>query len=95
MWTLNAMGGVRECIDPGMFVAGKTIGATLTQLLTEPEALEKAWAEFQERTGGGVGGSAWVAPLLSADFPPPVDLRWPEYVETSRGREWWIPTPAA
>jgi aminobenzoyl-glutamate utilization protein B len=22
-----------------------------------------------------------------------VDLRWPEYVQTPRGEEWWIPTP--
>jgi aminobenzoyl-glutamate utilization protein B len=22
-----------------------------------------------------------------------VDLRWPEYVTTARGEEWWIPTP--
>ena len=41
------------------------------------------------------GGERWVAPLLPVDFPPPVDLRWPEYVETPRGREWWIPTPSA
>ena len=26
-------------------------------------------------------------------LPPPVDLRWPEYIETPRGREWWLPTP--
>ena len=93
MWTLNAMGGVRECIDPGMFTAGKTIAATLNDLLTDPGQLERAQAEFRERTGGGVGGDKWVAPLLPADFPPPVDLRWPEYVETPRGREWWLPTP--
>jgi aminobenzoyl-glutamate utilization protein B len=41
-----------------------------------------------------VGGSTWVAPLLPRDFHAPVDLRWPEYIETVRGREWWIPTPA-
>jgi aminobenzoyl-glutamate utilization protein B len=92
-WAYNALGGVREVIDPGMFVAGKTIAATLIDLLTEPEELERARAEFVERTGGGVGGSRWVAPLLSRDFAPPVDLRWPEYVTTPRGTEWWIPTP--
>lgn len=93
MWTLNAMGGMRKCIEPGMFVAGRTIAATLADLLTNPAELEKAQGEFRERTGGGVGGDRWVAPLLPADFPPPVDLRWPEYVETPRGREWWLPTP--
>ena len=95
MWTLNALGGVRDCIDPGMFVAGKTVACTLADLLTDPSEMEKAKAEFRERTGGGVGGDKWVAPLLPADFVPPVDLRWPEYVETPRGMEWWIPTPTA
>jgi aminobenzoyl-glutamate utilization protein B len=36
-----------------------------------------------------------VGPLLPADFVPPVDLRWPEYVTTARGEEWCIPTPFA
>jgi aminobenzoyl-glutamate utilization protein B len=94
-WAINAMGGRPEIVDPGMFVAGKTLAATLLDLLTHPEELEKARAEFNERTGGGVGGSKWLAPLLAPDFPPPVDLRWPEYVQTVRGEEWWIPTPAS
>ena len=52
-----------------MFLAGKTIAGTILDLLTVPGELEKAQAEFNERTGGGVGGSAWVAPLLPARFP--------------------------
>jgi aminobenzoyl-glutamate utilization protein B len=36
-----------------------------------------------------------MAPLLPEDFAPPVDLRWPEYIRTARGEEWWIPTPAS
>ena len=94
-WVLNAMGGVPECIDPGMFVAGKTIAATIVDLIAIPEELKRAESEFVERTGGGVGGSEWVAPLLPRDFRPAVDLRWPEYVQTPRGEEWWIPTPQA
>jgi aminobenzoyl-glutamate utilization protein B len=94
-WVRNALGGVASCIDPGMFVGGKSIAATLVDLLTQPDALAKAQAEFKERTGGGVGGKRWVAPLLPKDITPPVDLRWPEYIETPRGREWWIPTPTA
>lgn len=94
-WATNAIGGLPAAVDPGMWLAGKTIAATLIDLLTRPDALAAARAEFAERTGGGVGGSRWVAPLLPADFAPPVDLRWPEYVETPRGREWWIPTPQA
>jgi aminobenzoyl-glutamate utilization protein B len=92
-WTWNAMSGIQSTVDPMIFTAGKTIGATLVDLLTKPEELEKAKVEFKERTGGGIGGSKWVAPLLPSDFKPPVDLRWPEYVTTVRGEEWWIPTP--
>ena len=50
--------------------------------------------EFRQRTGGGIGGDKWVAPLLPKDFAPPIDLRWPEYIQTVRGEEWWLPTPA-
>jgi aminobenzoyl-glutamate utilization protein B len=94
-WAYNAMGGRPEIVDPGMFLAAKTIAGTTLDLLTVPDELAKARAEFEERTGGGVGGSRWVAPLLPREFQPPIDLRWPEYVTTERGEEWWIPTPNA
>jgi aminobenzoyl-glutamate utilization protein B len=92
-WAYLAMGGRPEIVDPGMFLAGKTIAGTTLDLIERPDELAKAKAEFEERTGGGVGGSTWVAPLLPADFAPPIDLRWPEYITTVRGEEWWIPTP--
>ena len=57
-------------------------------------ALARCKAELVERTGGGIGGTKWLAPLLPAKFPAPVHHRWPEYVETVRGREWTIPTAA-
>jgi len=87
------MGGVAEIVDPGMFLAAKTIAGTILDLLEHPAELAKAKAEFEQRTGGGVGGAKWVAPLLPEDFFPPIDLRWPEYVSTPRGEEWWLPTP--
>jgi aminobenzoyl-glutamate utilization protein B len=93
-WAYNAMGGVAAIVDPGIALAGKTIAGTILDLLTVPGELDKAKAEFDERTGGGVGGTKWEAPLLPRDFKPPVDLRWPEYITTERGEEWWIPTPA-
>jgi aminobenzoyl-glutamate utilization protein B len=92
-WAYNAMGGRPEIVDPGMFLAGKTIAGTALDLLTVPGELDKARQEFEQRTGGGVGGSEWLAPLLPRDFQPPIDLRWPEYVTTARGEEWWLPTP--
>jgi aminobenzoyl-glutamate utilization protein B len=92
-WTYLALGGRPEAVDPGMFTAGRTIAATLLDLATQPDELARARAEFVERTGGGVGGSRWVAPLLPRDIVPPIDLRWPEYITTHRGEEWWVPTP--
>ncbi|MCW8085532.1 zinc-binding metallopeptidase family protein [Sabulicella glaciei] len=93
IWAYNALGGLPAAVDPGMFVAAKTMALTLVDLATLPEALAAAQAEFRERTGGGAGGSRWVGPLLPPDFDPPVDLRWPEYVTTPRGEEWTFPTP--
>ena len=94
-WGYNALGGLPAAIDPGMFVAAKTMALTLVDLATQPGTLAAAQAEFRARSGGGPGGPGWVGPLLPADFDPPVDLRWPEYVTTPRGEEWCIPTPHA
>ncbi|MCR0983207.1 M20/M25/M40 family metallo-hydrolase [Roseomonas populi] len=92
-WAYLALGGLPAAVDPGMFVAARTMALTMVDLATKPGALDACQAEFRERTGGGVGGTEWVGPLLPADFDPPVDLRWPEYVSTPRGEEWTFPTP--
>ena len=68
------------------------IATTLVELASDASALARCKAEFSERTGGGIGGTKWLAPLLPRDFPAPVHYRWPEYVETVRGYEWSIPT---
>lgn len=90
-WVDDAITGVPACIDPGMFLGAETIALTFVDLLTRPETLAAAKKEFVERTGGGIGGSKWVPPQLPADFKAPHDLRWPEYIQTIRGEEWWIP----
>jgi aminobenzoyl-glutamate utilization protein B len=72
-------------------VAGRTIAATAIDLLTEPAHLDAIRAEFERRTGGGIGGEHWLAPFFDAATPPPIDYRWPEYVSTVRGEEWCIP----
>ncbi len=90
-WVANALGGIAATIDPMVQCAGKTIGATLLDLFTKPDLLKAAKDEFVERTGGGIGGSKWMAPLLPKDFKVPHQYRWPEYVTTARGKEWTIP----
>lgn len=92
-WAYNALGGVSEVTHPGMFLASRTIAGTFLDLFLDRDTLAAVHAEFEERTGGGVGGDEWVGPLLDEDFDPPVDLPWPEYVETPRGREWSLATP--
>lgn len=87
-WAWNALGGYAPSIDPTILCAARTIGATIIDLLTDPEGLAEARREFEERTGGGIGGSNWIAPLLPADFEPPIRFSWPEYVDTERGAEW-------
>ncbi|QEX21489.1 hypothetical protein FRZ61_14150 [Hypericibacter adhaerens] len=93
-WVWNAMGGYPATIDPTIFSAARAIAGTLVDLLSDPQALAAAQAEFRERTGGGIGGSQWVPPLLPRNFPAPIHYRWPEYVSTPRGEEWWIPQGA-
>ena len=90
-WAWNAMGGYPATIDPTIVTAARTIGASLVEMLSNPKVIEAARTEFNERTGGGIGGSRWVAPLLPKDFAAPIRFRWPEYVATPRGEEWWIP----
>ncbi len=92
-WPRGALGGVPAAIDPLHLTAARVIGATLVELAEDPAALARCQAEFRERTGGGIGGDKWLAPLLPPDFVAPVHHRWPEYVETVRGREWSLPTP--
>lgn len=88
-WVMNALGGLAPCIDPMIETAAKTIAFTILELVERPEILRQATAEFVQRTGGGVGGEGWLAPLC--DYLPPIDLRWPEYVTTARGTDWHIP----
>ncbi len=94
LWVWNALGGFPATIDPTVVCAARTIGTTMVDLFTMPKALKAAQKEFRERTGGGIGGKKWVGPLLPRNFKAPINYRWPEYVTTVRGTEWWIPEGA-
>ena len=84
-WALNALGGTPATIDPTVETAGKTIAGTIIDLMTDKAALARAKAEFAERKEKAEDPHPW------CDYAPPIDFPWPEYVETPRGREWWIP----
>ena len=87
---MNAMGGHAPCIDPMVEVAAQVIAMTALDCLGDSGVLEAAQAEFRDRTGGGIGGDNWLAPLC--DYEPPLHFRWPEYVTTRRGEDWVLPT---
>ena len=89
-WVMNALGGIPTTIDPMVETASKVLALSALRILEEEAARTAAMEEFRQRTGGGVGGSSWIPPLC--DYDPPVNFRWPEYVTTPRGRDWWIPS---
>ncbi len=89
-WVMNALGGIPQTIDPMVTTAAKVLAHAGLRILQDADARKAARAEFDERTGGGIGGARWIAPLC--DYDPPIHFRWPEYVETARGRDWWIPS---
>ena len=89
-WVMNALGGMPVTIDPMVQTAARVLAASAIRLLQDQSTRTCAMQEFKRRTCGGVGGDQWVAPLC--DYDPPIGFRWPEYSETVRGRDWWIPS---
>jgi aminobenzoyl-glutamate utilization protein B len=92
-WCHCALGGLPAAMDPMFLTAGKVIATTGLDLMLDADALARCRTEFGQRTGGGIGGTKWVPPLLGKNFPAPIHYPWPEYIETERGREWMLPTP--
>ncbi|MFP7570005.1 amidohydrolase [Marivita sp. S2033] len=84
-WAMNALGGIRETIDPTVQTAARVLAHSALRLLTQPDTRAASWAEFETRktTQGNI------PPL--ADYPAPIAFNWPEYVETPRGRHWHLP----
>ena len=85
-WVMNALGGIPATIDPMIRTAAKIIAGAAVRLLEDASARDAAQREFENRTAG----DKMIAPLC--DYDPPINFRWPEYVETPRGRDWWIPS---
>ena len=88
-WVMNALGGIPETIDPMVERAAEILALSALRLLEDATARDEAKREFEARTGGGIGGTNWIPPLC--DYAPPIHVRWPEYVTTPRGFDWWIP----
>jgi len=95
-WVRFAVNGV-SITHKATFCAAKTIATSMMELIQNPDELAKCRKEFEERTGGGVGGSKWIAPLLPKDLDPPIELRWPEWIDNRYPKEphvnlkWHIP----
>lgn len=82
-WVMNALGGIPATIAPTILTAGKTIAGTFLDLLTSPETLAAARAEFAERAAADPAPA-----LLPADFEAPIDLPWPDYAGDGKHRRW-------
>ena len=91
-WVMNALGGIPATIDPMVKTAAEILSLSALRLLEDPTARDAAMEEFKQRTGGGIGGDHWIEPLC--DYQPPINFRWPAYITTERGHDWWIPTTA-
>jgi aminobenzoyl-glutamate utilization protein B len=89
-WVMNALGGIPATIDPMIHTAAQIVAGTLLDLFRSPDTLARAKVEHLRRRSE----AGQLSPLVPKDFEPPIDFRWPEYVSTARGREWWIPTTA-
>lgn len=87
-WVMNALGGIPATIDPMIQTTAEIVSGTLLDLFRSPHILKRAQVEHAHRRADAGDLSA----LLPADFVAPTDFRWPEYITTARGREWWIPT---
>jgi aminobenzoyl-glutamate utilization protein B len=83
-WVVSALCGTGATHRMGE-TAAKVMMATALDLLTVPEILKKAKAEFEERKK-----DHYEAPLIPEGVEAPIGLRWPEWVDRP-GPEWWIP----
>lgn len=84
-WAMNALGGMRETIDPMVQVAASVLSLSALRLLEDGDARRAAKTEFERRKGDGD-----IPPLC--DYPAPIQFKWPEYVQTHRESDWHIPT---
>ena len=80
------MGGIPDLIDPMIKTAAKTLAVSALRLLEDSALRKTAYSEFERRKAE----NGDIPPLC--DYDPPLQFRWPEYVQTVRGRDWIIPS---
>ena len=83
-WVESALCGMGATHRMGE-TAAKVLAASALDLLENPKLLKAAKAEFAERLR-----ARNEKPLVPEWVKPPVELRWPEWVDRP-GSEWWIP----
>ncbi|MFB0523750.1 MAG: amidohydrolase, partial [Candidatus Bathyarchaeia archaeon] len=82
-WVSSALCGMGATHRMGE-TAAKVLAASAVELLTDPELLEAARAEYEERLS-----LHSEEPLVPKGLKPPTELRWPEWISRP-GEEWWI-----
>ncbi len=85
-WVESALCGVGATHRMGE-TAAKILSTSAIELIMKPGILERAWREFEERRARHRED-----PLIPKGLKPPIELRWPEWVDRP-GSEWWIPHP--
>ena len=77
LWTQAALNGTSIVHKMG-FVAAKTLAASMVELLTTPSELQKAQEEYRQKVS-----KEKLEPLLPKDLKPPIDCRWPEWINNT------------
>ena len=94
-WVWNALGGYPATIDPTIFSRGARDRRQPRRSADRPAGRRRRAGRVPRAHRRGhrrlANGSA---PLLPKNFPAPIHYRWPEYVSTPRGEEWWLPQGA-
>ncbi|MCZ7643560.1 MAG: amidohydrolase [Pseudorhodoplanes sp.] len=93
-WINVALGGLPEAIDPTIVTAAKVIASTIVELAADPASLKRSREEFNHRTGGGIGGASWIAPLMDTGGPSPASFAWPDYARAGERKGWIVPVTA-
>lgn len=85
-WVISALCGTGATHRMGE-TAAKVLASSAIELLTTLRLLDQAKAEFEKRRQ-----THREDPLVPPGLKPPIELRWPEWVDRP-GTEWWIPSP--